>query len=238
MNGSQGTSAGAADRLFGAMKQNPEALLLLAAGCALLMRSTPASATRERSGGASEGVARAAEGMRQYTTDAVDQARETIGSYASSASSYAGQATRAVGDQSQQMFEQTQSAVQSTFDRVLRDQPLMLAFAGLAAGAAIAASFAPTGIEKDTLGPVGERVAQAAADVGERLKDAASEATGTLKQSAERRGMTAEALKEMASEVTGAFSNRMTESSQPRGVNDGSQASGAAGGESRKSPLG
>jgi ElaB/YqjD/DUF883 family membrane-anchored ribosome-binding protein len=182
-------------------------------------------------------MTRAAEGVRQYTAGAVDQAREATASYASSASNYAEQARRAVSDQSQQIFEQTQSAVQSTFDRVLRDQPLMVAVAGIAAGAAIAATFAPTAIERDTLGPVGERVSEAAAEVGARLKDATSEATDALKQSAERRGMTAEGLKEMASEVTGAFSGRMRENSQSGGGNDGSPAREPAEGE-RRNPLG
>lgn len=247
MNRAQNTTTGAADRLFGVMKQNPEALLLLAAGCAMLMRSTSAKTAASApgdvyssdvysGGGYSDGaasraagaanqaagavsqaagaVSQAADGMRQYTADAAAQARESVAFYASAASTYAQRTGNAIGQQSQQAFEQTQSALQGTLDRVLRDQPLMVAFAGLAAGAAVAASFAPTDIERKALGPVGERVSEAAADVGERLKDAAAEASDALKQSAERRGMTPESLKEMASEAGDAFSSRMSGSAK------------------------
>src|SRR5262249_38826228 len=156
-----------------------------------------------------------ADQARRYGSDALDQVSETVSSYASTASNYADQARRTIGDQSQHVMQQTQSAFQGTFDRVLRDQPLVVAFAGLAAGgAALAAAFPATEVEKETLGPVGERAVEAAADVGGRLKDAASEATDTLKQSAERRGLTADGLKEVASEVAGAFSDRMTEGSR------------------------
>ena len=238
MSQSQNNWAGMADMLGGAVKRSPEALLLLAAGCALLMRSRPASGSsnwqRPGNGAISgSGLARAggsvsqyasdvadkardytsdvADRARQYTSDAADKARETAGSYASAASNYADQARRTIGDQSQQALQQTQSAVQGTIDRVLKDQPLVVAFAGLAVGAALAASFPTTDAEKETLGPIGERVSDAAVKVGERLKDAASEATDTVKQSAERRGLTADGLKEMASEAAGAFSGRMSE---------------------------
>ena len=61
--------------------------------------------------------------------------------------------------------------------------------------------------------------------MGERLKGAAAEATETLKEAAERRGMTPDGLKEMASEVGGAFSSHISDGGQ-RG-NQASQGSGA-----------
>jgi ElaB/YqjD/DUF883 family membrane-anchored ribosome-binding protein len=255
MSQSQNNLAGIADMLGGAVKQSPEALLLLAAGCALLMRSRPASGPRNRlhDTGAGGGSARAGASVHQYTSDVADRARdytsdaadrvrdyasdvtdtarETLGSYASAASNYADQARRTIGDQSHQAFQQTQSALQGTFDRVLKDQPLVVAFAGLAVGAALAASFPTTDAEKETLGPLGERVSDAAVKVGERLKDAASEATDTVKQSAERRGLTADGLKEMASEVAGAFSGRMTEGAGAAG------GEGSRGGASQSSKM-
>jgi ElaB/YqjD/DUF883 family membrane-anchored ribosome-binding protein len=251
MNQSQNNWAGMADMLGGAVKRSPEALLLLAAGCALLMRSRPASGSSNWSPGtgngnsavSGSGMARAggsvsqyasdvadkardytsdvADRARQYTSDAADKARETMGSYASAASNYADQARRTIGDQSQQALEQTQSAIQGTFDRVLKDQPLVIAFAGLAVGAAVAASFPTTEAEQEALGPLGGRVSDAAVKVGERLKDAASEATDTLKQSAERRGLTADGLKEMAGEAAGAFKGRMTEGAGSGGGGEG-----------------
>jgi ElaB/YqjD/DUF883 family membrane-anchored ribosome-binding protein len=253
MTQSQNNWAGLADMVGGAVKRSPEALLLLAAGCALLMRSRPANGSSNWSqdtgsvgsaqagGSARPYTADVADRARAYTSDVADKARaygsdvadkarETVSSYASAASNYADQARRTIGDQSQQAFQQTQSAVQGTFDRVLKDQPLVVAFAGLAVGAALAASFPTTQAEKDTLGPVGERVSDAAVQVGERLKDAASEATDTLKQSAERRGMTADGLKELASEVAGAFSGRMSEGS-------GSEGGGARAGATQTNKM-
>jgi ElaB/YqjD/DUF883 family membrane-anchored ribosome-binding protein len=237
MSQSQNNLAGIADMLGGAVRQSPEALLLLAAGCALLMRSTPASSSGNRSQGPDSGggMARPGGSVRQYTSEVADKARaytsdvadkasEAVGSYASAASNYADQARRTIGDQSQQMVQQTQSAVQGMFDRVLKDQPLVVAFAGLAAGAVLAASFPTTEAEKETLGPVGERVADVAAQVGERLKDAASEATDTVKQAAERRGMTADGLKQMASEAAEAFRGRMKEGGGSDGGDVGSRA--------------
>src|ERR1700743_153880 len=121
---------GAADRIFNVMKQNPEALLLLAAGAAMLMRSTPARPAARPSSetGAVAGIAQAAEGVRQYTADAAGQARDSLSSLTSTASDYAEKTQRVIGEQSQQIFEQTLSVMQNTFDRVLRDQPLMVAF--------------------------------------------------------------------------------------------------------------
>ena len=255
MSQSQNNWAGVADMVGAAVKQSPEALLLLAAGCALLMRSRPASGSSNWSpgtvGGADSGGGSTSAGggvrqyasniadraseytsdvtdkARQYTADVAGKARETLGSYASAATSYADQARRTIGDQSQQALQQTQSAVQGTFDRMLKDQPLVVAFAGLAVGAALAASFPTTDAEKETLGPLGERVSDAAVKVGERLKDAASEATDTVKQSAERRGLTADGLKQMASEAAGAFRGRMEEGAGSAGGGEASRAGAA-----------
>jgi hypothetical protein len=69
--------------------------------------------------------------------------------------------------------------------------------------------------------------------MGERLKDAAGEATDALKESAERRGMTAEGLKEMAGEVGSAFSSRMSEGSA--GSGQASPGSSAGGGQPGRS---
>jgi hypothetical protein len=77
--------------------------------------------------------------------------------------------------------------LQGSINRVLRDQPLAVALAGLAAGAAVAAVLPSTQIEGRTLegarevltqaaGEAGESVLGAAANAGERLKGAAESA--------------------------------------------------------------
>jgi hypothetical protein len=208
-------SQGAAERLMGAITRNPEGLLLLAAGAALLMRKSAsafaASSTGQRwAGPPVDALKKAATGAKDYASDVAERTRDTVGSVASSASEYAGEARRVVGEQSERMVQNAQSAVQGTMDRVLQDQPLMVAIAGLAAGVAIAATFPATNFEKETLGPVGEQVSDAASRVGGQLKEAALKAGDTLKTAAEERGLNTEGLKGVATEVAQAFSSTVT----------------------------
>jgi hypothetical protein len=126
------------------------------------------------------------------------------------------------------VFEQARSTAQSTLDRVIQDQPLLVAVAGLAAGAAVAAAFPATEIEKQTLGPVGEQVSEAAERVGEQLKEATGKAGEKLKDAAEQRGLNAEGMKEVAKEVAEAFTGSMGGSSQQGGSMGGSSQQGGS----------
>ena len=226
MSGSAGNTG---DWLLGAVKKNPEGLLLLAAGAVLLMRKAGGigltSAMGQRSGHSGHGsFAKAATGAKQYAAGAKDyaadiaeRAKQTVESVASSASEYADQARRTVSrqservmDQAQSTFQSTQSTFQSTMNRVLQDQPLVVALAGMAAGAAVAAAFPTTDFEKETLGPLGEQVSDAANRVGEQLKDATVKAGEKLKNVADEKGLNSSGLKDVASEVAGAFSGSMT----------------------------
>jgi hypothetical protein len=236
----QSQTKNASEWLLGAWKKNPEGILLLAAGCALLLRSGSSPLAAAASSLAADGresesgrVGRMTEGAKNYTRDAAqyasdiaEQTGQAAQSYASTAADYAGQAKRAIGEQSERVFEQarstaqsTLSTAQSTLDRVIQEQPLLVAMAGLAAGAAVAATFRTTEIEKQTLGPIGEQVTEAAQRVGEQVKDAAAEAGGKLKEAAEQRGLTPDGMKEMAKEVAGAFSSSIsgTASQSPAG---------------------
>ncbi len=177
MNDRSNLSAnGSAEWLLGTIKNKPEGLLLLAAGCALLMR------TGSRSGSVSnvgDTVSEAAEGYVAATADYADKAR------------------RVVADQSGRIASQTQN----TIGQIVREQPLAVALAGLAAGAAIAAAFPATQMERDTLGMVGKRATEAAAAAGQRVGDAASAARDQLKSAAEERGLNPDGLKEVARDV-------------------------------------
>lgn len=93
--------------------------------------------------------------------------------------------------------------------RILQDQPLAIAIAGLAAGVALAAAFPPTDVEKQTLGPVGDQMSKAAERVGDQLKQATMKAGETLKSAAEERGLHSESLKEVANEVAESFKATM-----------------------------
>ena len=197
------------------VKQNPEGLLLLAAGCALLMRQGGLSGSSwdRPTTGAKSGSARfaqAADDARQYAGDIAEKTGAAASDFASTASGYAGQARDIVGEKSEQIVQQAQSTLQSTMNRVLQEQPLVVALAGLAAGCAFAAAFPTTNIEKQTLGPVGDQMTKAAQEVGRQVNEATAKAGEQFKSSAEERGLSQDGLKEVAKEVAGAFSNSMS----------------------------
>ena len=122
-----GTYAPAADWLLGTAKRNPEALLVLAAGCALLLRGGRVGGSRgsalhrrweqndyrgdgDMQAGYADRAAHAAGEVRQSAADLKDRVSETAESYASAVSDtarsyatsvadYAGSAGRAVAAQ-------------------------------------------------------------------------------------------------------------------------------------------
>jgi hypothetical protein len=234
----------AGGRLLGAARRNPEALLLLAAGCCLLMRSGSvfrgtsqtryddtghehrADFRRASPGPASssvrEGLSRAADSAAQYASDIKDRVSDAASSYTEAAADFAQDARRNVSEETSRLTRQAQSTLESGMNRVLREQPLALVMAGLAAGVAVAAVFPTTEIEERTLGPAGESVRQAAGKAAERVKDAAGKAGERLKSAAEERGLTTEGLKELAGEVSDTFTNAV--SGKPEDQNRGTAA--------------
>jgi hypothetical protein len=233
-----------------AVKKNPEGLLLLAAGCALLFR-TRSSRSRQWSHGYQsypsgqgqhgprmehrgsggkdwempEGMSRAADTAREYASNVGKTVGETARSYASAAGEYADHASQTIRDQSGRIAEQTQSMI----ERIVREQPLAVAIAGAAAGAALAAAFPSTRMERETLGPTGKRLSEAATSAGEKLSKAASAAGERLMSAADERGVNAEGLKEVARDVAGSFEKSFSGS----GPNDG-----RSGGKQDTSPSG
>jgi hypothetical protein len=235
------TYSQAGDWLLGTVRRNPEALLLLAASCCLLMRggssgsrvshqqdnwdyqSGASRGLRRASASAREGLSRAAEsatdtaeGASDYASQIKDRVADTASSYADSVAEFAGDARRNVSERSARLKRQAQSGMQSTIDRVLREQPLAVAAAGLAAGAAVAAMFRSTDIEDRALGGAHERLRDAAEKAGERVMDAAGKAGERLKSAAEERGLTSEGLKEVAGEVANTFTSAVSGKSEDR----------------------
>jgi hypothetical protein len=213
----QQSGAGRSDWLLNTVKQNPEGLLLLAAGAVLLLRKAGASASSRSTMAYSQPSTTSYGGERSYAGERQDtsagyaeQAKDAVKSYAASASEYAGDAGRAVGEQSQRMVRSAQSTFQSSMNRILQDQPLAIAVAGIAAGAAVAAAFPATALERQTLGPLGDQVAEAAGRMGEQLQQAAGKAGEKLKSAVDERGLNADGLKEVASEVASAFGDTMS----------------------------
>ena len=248
-NYSNTPSFGSADWLISTVKKNPEGLLLLAAGCALLLRSGKASAQGskyvsgqyQRYPGSQagydqagyddddqdwkmrKGMSRVADTARGYASNVgrtlsdtaedvgkrLNDTAENVGKtlsettdrYVSAAGDYAEDARRTIVDQSGRMVEQAQSTV----ERIVREQPLAVAIAGLATGAAVAAAFPATRFEREMLGPAGEQLSEAVSSAGERLSDAASAAGERLMTAAEQKGLNKEGLKEVARDVAGSF---------------------------------
>jgi hypothetical protein len=64
-------------------------------------------------------------------------------------------------------------------------------------------------MERRTLGPIGDQVAEAAGRVGEQLQQATVKAGEKLKTAADERGLNTDGLKEVASEVASAFGDTM-----------------------------
>ena len=223
----------AGGRLLGAARRNPEALLLLAAGCCLLMRSGGsvfkrtsqvryddtghahrADFQRASPGPASssvrEGLSRAADAAGEYASDIKDRVSDAASSYTATVADFAQDASRNVSEHTSRLTRQAQSTLETGMNRVLREQPLAVVMAGLAAGAAVAAVFPRTEIEDRTLGAAGESLRQAAGKAAETVKDAAGKAGERLKSAAEERGLTTEGFKEVAGEVTDTFTGAVS----------------------------
>jgi hypothetical protein len=253
----------AGDWLVETVRRKPEALLLLAAGCALMMRNGRSStftdaardytATRDyprgtyrsdrsgqrssyfgeqRTGGSAaeyasdlknrvsdaassyansaadvkNRVADAASSYAASATDMKNRVADAASSYAASAADYADQARRTISDSSEYLASQAQSAFDMTADK-MRDQPLLVAAVGLAAGAAVAAFFPATELERRTFGEAREAISEAATKAGENLVGAAGQATERLKSGVAERGINPEGLKELARDVAETFTN-------------------------------
>ena len=217
--------SGATGWLFGAVKNNPEGLLLLAAGCALLMRKSGASKSRRspdargygrndsgrggRDRTVGERLSETAQSAGEYVSNIGESVAETASSYASSVSNYADDVARATAERSGRLARQAQSSARDTVSRVVQEQPLTVALVGAAAGAAVAAAFQATDLENRTLGPTGERLRDAAGRAGEQLKDAATKAGQRLAAAADERGLNTEGVKEVAREVGETFSSAL-----------------------------
>ena len=239
--------SGAGGWLAGAVKNHPEGLLLLAAGCALLMRSSGApSSPRSRahsygrndstqSGGeprtrtVGERLSATAQSAGEYVSDIGESVAETASSYASSVSSYADDVTRATVERSGRLVQQGQSTVRDTIGQIVQEQPLVVALVGAAAGAAVAAAFPATDLENRTLGPSGERLRDAAGRAGEQLKDAATKAGQRLAAAADERGLNAEGLKEVARDVGETFSSALEGEDANQNTQSKSQSSSKLG---------
>ena len=186
--------AGMSDWLLGTVRKNPEGLLLLAAGAVLLMRKSTPSRTYQ----AETPHFPQSGGFREATTDMQESGRGFAQQVKEKASSFASSAS------------ETASSFASSASEYAEQQPLLVAVAGIAAGAAIAAAFPATAIERQTLGPIGDQLSDAASRVGGQLQEATAKAGEKLKSAVEERGLNADGLKEVVTDAAGAFSDSMS----------------------------
>jgi hypothetical protein len=239
----------ASDWLLGTARRNPEALLLVAAGCCLLMRGgsnwnkeresrsryrqterntyqassshspqwTSAEGTssdgtdsqssiRKAASRAGATAAQAADTASEYVSNVTQRVTDAASNYAGTVSRYTHEAGRSLYDHSRQ----AQSTMQETIGNIVREQPLAIAAAGLAVGAAIAAIFPSTRVESRTFGGARDALTEAAGKAGENLMGAATEAGQRFVSAANQRGLSSEGLKDLAGEVAESFSNALT----------------------------
>ena len=200
------------DWLLDTIQRKPEAVLLIAAGCALLMRSGRRvvdirsvresgfpSLSQNRAGTAEQrSVTESAEAYASKAADTVseysDTARQTVSDYAEGA-------TRGISDSSDWLRTKAETTY-NTASEALRDQPVLVAALGLAAGAALAAFFPTTEVERRAgaalaakASEVGDQVLAAAENAGERARD-------TVRDAVTERVL-APAVKEVVGEVVG-----------------------------------
>jgi len=250
MNGQTDFYSQAAEWVVDTARRKPEALLLMAAGCALLMRGRGTAKASSRPGDvygrapwpeegvgarAHESAYRTAEGATDYMGDVSDRLGETVGSYASTARDYAQDARRRMGEYtgavrenlasaSDRISRTAQSATRTATD-TMREQPLLIAALGLAAGAAVAALFPTTDVERCTLGPAADALVGAAGAAGRDLVDRAARTGEEMKRAATARGLTPDGLADLAHEAAETF----TRGSEPSGEGRGAQTSTRSG---------
>ena len=232
--------------LMAKVKQNPEAFLVLAAGCALLLRGSGLGSMVQRSGARNEGWndlrERTAATARGYAADLRDRVSDTTAAASDKASGYAtalsenasaiserasdyvsslsDQATdwgRNVADEATRMGARARSSMQTQADRVVREQPFAIAALGVALGAAVAALLPPSQVERDALRPVRDAASDAVTGAAERVKGAVSATAEHLKDAAEQKGLTPEALKDVARNATQTFGDTLARGTESPG---------------------
>lgn len=230
------------DRVAQAIRQNPEGLLLLGAGVALMLRHAASSngdkpRRKSRAGSASDFYSenvdtgsRDTEGLVGRVSAAAEDARsyvaDTASDLADKASDLAGKASEKASEYGQAATQRTRQAAGSAYrsvENAIEAHPVSIAFAGLAAGCLAAAIFPATRLERDTLGPLGRRAANAASEAGDlvksaavaRVTDAALKAGERLTDAVSEGKFKTEGLGEVAREVASDFTTNLTGGDNP-----------------------
>lgn len=248
------------ERVARAIRENPEGLLLLGAGVALMLRKagnarTASSAARSRyydsaayDSSAYDAANDTGEGLRDRASAAVDDARtfvsDTAQDLSEKASEY-GQRTRDAADSAYRATRDAASSAYESMENVVDTHPVTIAVAGLAAGCLAAAVFPSTRFERDTLGPIGRRAAEAASETGEMVKSAAvarvtkaaAKAGEQLKDAVSDRKLNTDNAGEVARNVASTAANSMSGTSTGTSSGDSEAAKRQAATRTTKAQL-
>jgi hypothetical protein len=214
------------DWLLDTVQRKPEAVLLIAAGCALLLRSgrpvvdiqlvresgLPSLSQNRAAGTAEQGSV--TESAKAYASKAADTVSEYSDTARQTVSDYAEGARRGISDSSDWLRTKAETTY-NTASEALRDQPVLVAALGLAAGAALAAFFPTSEVERRAgaalaakASEVGDQVLAAAERAGERARD-------TVRDAVTERVL-APAVKEVVGEVVGIATGAADRGNQQR----------------------
>ena len=189
-DGSMQRGAGIADFLSQTLRNRPDALLLMAAGAALMLargrslgqHDGAASGIGERLHSAADTAAHMASDLRQRVGEQVEDLRESVGDYAERATHRAQEKREALSHRTGEAFDRARSGLRENMDYMLREQPLALGALSLLAGVAIGAALPRTVIETRTVRVAREplrgargrmdTVRSAVGEVGEKVKEA------------------------------------------------------------------
>ena len=213
----QSISTGLTDWLINSAKRNPEGALLLAAGAVLLLRQTGAAAAVGRievAQKAADTVRDTADAAVSYGSDIAAKAADTATNFGSDLKKYAESGTDEISKHAQRAASTATSSLKSAVDNIVRDQPLLIALAGIAAGAGVAAVFPTSNLEKKALDPVSKQVGDAVQYARNEAKEALGRASDKLQEVAQDKGLTSDGLKKMAGEVVSAVGTPTTNTSK------------------------
>lgn len=207
-------SRSAGEWLLSTARRNPEALLMLAAGCALLLRKGSSGFTlgedsdddadvghgQEHGGrlrALREGVAEVAGKASEYGSEVSELVAGSARATGSAVSAYAEEGGRYIADRAGEAGRRARSAA----DYVLSEQPLAVAAIGLASGAVVAAMLPPTRLERRGIGEMRDTVEDLVEHAAENITAAAGQASRRMQKRAAR------AAKDLAWETAKAFAS-------------------------------
>ena len=159
------SNGGLADFVSDTMRHRPEALLLIAAGAALMLTRgrgfglselwSGAGSQGDAAHGVGERIHAAADSASHLASDMreqVDDLRETVSDYAGRAAHRAQEKREALTRRTGAAIERARAGLQENVDYMLREQPLALGAVSLLAGMAIGAALPRTSLEADAIG--------------------------------------------------------------------------------------